>query len=187
MKKLFLLLFSLVAFSSFAQVDFRLKSDGNFLTLLGEDYVVVPYEGKSAHEIFNMLKANIAAVFNDASKVTNSVDDTYIKVRGFASHGKIFPYITIMKLSVEGFYDLEFKIKDGRVRVSAPYIEEEATMVGGTAPIAVSYRGMLQKHIFESNGSIKKKRVKDVPKIEAYINGILNSILLEREKIEDDW
>ncbi len=189
MKKILsIALFALVCLSSFAQVDFKLQSNGTFATEDGANYVVVPFEGKSAHDLFTMLTSNVTSIYNDASKVMNTVEDNTVKIRGFAGSGKMFPYITMMKFSVEGHYQLEFKIRDGRVRVSAPMVEDNAAMTGGTnGPMAVSYGGMVQKHLFEKNGNVKKKRIKDVEDIESYFNSIINRILAESQQIEEDW
>ena len=174
--------------TSVAQVNFKLQANGHFLTEDGADYVVVPFEGKSAHDIFTMLTSNVTSIYNDASKVMNTVEDNTVKIRGFAGSGNLFPYITMFNFSVEGHYQLEFKIRDGRVRISSPMVEDAATMTGGTnGPTPVSYGGMVQKHLFEKNGNIKKKKVNDVASIEAYLNTIINRILAESNTIEEDW
>lgn len=130
----------------------------------------------------------VTSLYNDASKVMNTVEDNTVKIRGFARSGNLFPYITMFKFSVEGYYQLEFKIGDGRVRISAPIVEDTATMTGGTdGPITISYGGMVKKHLFEKDGKIKKKRNNDVALIELYINSIINRILAESNQIEEDW
>lgn len=175
-------------FTSIAQVNFKLQADGRFVTEDGADYVVVPFEGKTAHELFVMLTSNITSIYRDASKVMNTVEDNVVKVRGFAENGTIFPFITMFRFSVEGYYQLEFKVRDGRIRVSAPYIENEAMYTGGPeGPIPVTYTGMIQKHLFDENGNVKKKRAKDVASIETFINSIINRILTESEVIEEEW
>ncbi len=189
MLKLISLIFCIIcSLSTFAQVNFKLQADGRFVNEDGSDFTVVPFEGKSAHDIYVMLTANVTSIYNDASKVMNTVEDNTVKVRGFADSGKIFPFITFLRLSVEGHYQLEFKIRDGRVRVSAPFIEEDATMTGGTSgPTPVIYSKMLQKNLFNKDGSIKKKREKDVAGIELYVNSIINKILTDTPQVEDDW
>lgn len=135
-----------------------------------------------------MLTSNVTSIYNNASNVMNTVEDNTVKIRGFAGSGNLFPYITMFNYSVQGYYQLEFKIRDGRVRVSAPMVEDNATMTGGTnGPLAVSYGGMIQKHLFDKNGAVKKKKVSDVAAIEGYINSIINRILAESSQIEEDW
>ena len=171
-----------------AQVDFKLQSDGSFRTIDGEDYVVIPFEGKSAHDLFVTLTSNATSIYNDVSNVMNTVQDNIVKIRGFAGSGKIFPYITFCNFSVEGYYQLVFKIKDGRIRVSAPLVEDYANMTGGNPKsLPVSYSGMVAKHLFDKNGTIKKKRVNDVASIEAYLNSIINRILAQSAQIEEEW
>ncbi len=182
------LLFILSCMSAIAQVNFKLQSDGRFRTEEGADFVVVPFDGQTAHDIYVRLTSNATSLYNDVSKVMNTVEDNTVKIRGFAGSGTLFPYITFLNFSVEGHYQLEFKIKDGRVRISAPLVEDAATMTGvSKGPAAVSYSGMVAKHLFDKNGTVKKKRVDDVASIEGYLNTIVNRILAQPEQIEEDW
>lgn len=188
-KKLFLC-FVLLCFANiaFAQANFKLHANGQFATEGGQDYIVVSFEGKSAHDLYSMLTMNVTSIYNNASKVMNTVEDSMVKIRGFADDGTLFPYVTMFNFSVETYYQLEFKVKDGRIRVSAPFVEDNATMIGGTnGPVAVSYGGMVQKHLFDKDGTVKKKRAKDVANIELYINSIINNILAESNVTEEDW
>ena len=69
-------------------------------------------------------------------------DQSYVVT---TSSGKLFPYVTMFNFSVETYYQLEFKIRDGRVRVSAPIAEDNGNMTGVTkGPSAVSYSGMVK-------------------------------------------
>lgn len=181
-------LLMMTSISGIAQVNFKLQPDGSFRTEDGADYVIVPFEGKNAHDLYINLTSNATSIYNDVSKVMNTVEDNTVKIRGFAGSGNLFPYITMFNFSVEGHYQLEFKIKDGRIRVSAPLVEDAATMTGGTdGPKAVSYSGMVSKHLFDKNGTVKKKKVNDVASIEAYLNSIINRILATSTQIEEDW
>lgn len=81
------------------------------------------------------------------------------------------------------YYQLEFRIKDGRVRVSAPYFEDDNEVgdIGNFAKIV--------KKWFK-NGQVKEKETKTVAGLELYINGIINSILGltgRTSNIDDDW
>ena len=174
--------------TSVAQVNFKLQANGQFLTEDGADFVVVPFDGKSAHDIYTMLTSNVLSIYDDPSKVMNTVEDNTVKVRGFAKKGELFPYITMFDLSVECYYQLEFKIRDGRVRVSAPKVEDSAVMTGGVnGPSKVSYSGMIQKHLFEKDGTVKQKKTEDVANVEEYINVLIDRILAKSEEIEENW
>ena len=54
-------------------VSFKVTPDGNFVSSTGEDFVVVPFEGKNAHQIYQMLASNVGSVYNDPSKVMLSL------------------------------------------------------------------------------------------------------------------
>lgn len=111
-------------------VWFEMQPDGSFLTKDGKEYVVVEYDGKTAHELYQMIAANIGSVYNDPSQVMSGVEDVSIKVRA------IYPNILTKKLifNFDGraYYQIEFKFKDGKIRIDAPYIEE--TVIFDTQP-----------------------------------------------------
>lgn len=111
MKKILTLLLLVFPIFAIAQekVSFKLTPQANFVTTSGEDFVIVPFEGKSAHEIYQILTSNVVSVYNDASEVMNGVNDELIKIRGF------FPVYIKKVLGVSqpwgGYYQLEFELK----------------------------------------------------------------------------
>lgn len=124
MKKILLVIFfSLINIQCWSQqyVDFKLMPDVSFKTDDGNDYEVVEYPDKNSHEIYQLLTSNITTLYNNPSKVMTSFDETSIKVRAL---GTFFYYKALgRKIFLTGYYQLLFKIKEGRVRVSAPFLE----------------------------------------------------------------
>ena len=185
MKKILTLLLLVFPIFAIAQekVSFKLTPQANFVTTSGEDFVIVPFEGKSAHEIYQILTSNVVSVYTDASEVMNGVNDELIKIRGF------FPVYIKKVLGVSqpwgGYYQLEFRIKDGRVRVSAPFVEDDISFgLYGTD----SFSQVVKK--WYKNGEVKKKEAKHVELIEIQMNGTINAILgllSAPTKVDDDW
>ena len=184
MKKFLTLILLFCPILVFAQdlVTFKLTPQATFVTASGEDFVVVPFDGKSAHEIYQTLASNVGSVYNAPSKVMNVVEDASIKIRAFSPS---FFKQKIIGVPIEFglYYQLEFRIKDGRVRVSAPYFEDDNEVgdIGNFAKIV--------KKWFK-NGQVKEKETKTVAGLELYINGIINSILGltgRTSNIDDDW
>ena len=67
MKKLLLFfLFANICIFEYAQgvVSFELKSDATFKTSDGQSYVVIPFEGKTAQELYNLVKSNVMKTYN---------------------------------------------------------------------------------------------------------------------------
>ena len=174
----FCLMLIISCLSVSAQVNFKLQSDGSFRTIDGEDYVVIPFEGKSTHDLFFILTSNTTSLYKYASKVMNTVQDNIVTIYG---RGNIFPYISICNLSFKVSYQLEFKIKDGRIRVSAPKVEDDAIMTCDAGTLPVSYSEMVAKDLFDKNGTVKKEGAVLVGCVEVYFNAIINLILTEEE------
>ena len=58
MKKLsllFLSIFMVLLCNAQQEISFKLNKDGKFLTESGDDFIVIPFEGKSAQEIYMQL------------------------------------------------------------------------------------------------------------------------------------
>lgn len=117
-------------------VFFQLQPNGTFLTSSGQDFAVVSYEGKNSEEIYKQLSTNIGIVFNNPDKVMSGVEYSFIKVRTIIPISEKIEKIIMMgnvKIEVDGYLQYDIKIKDGRVRISAPYIENDVWIDGGAS------------------------------------------------------
>lgn len=78
-KALFICGFLMLVMSSFSQkeVEFFLQSNGSFLTADSSDYVIVPFEGKTASELYSMVKSNAMSLYRDPKEVM-SEDDSQV-------------------------------------------------------------------------------------------------------------
>lgn len=193
MKKLLSLFFLVCPILVLGQdlVSFKLTPEASFTTASGEDFVVVPFEGKTAHEIYQTLQMNVGAIYNDPSKVMSGVDDASIKIRAFSDNLYTQKVMGIPH-TWEGYYQLEFRIKDGRVRVSAPHIEN-SIKCPSLSPNAIGGNTGSFSHIVKKwfkNGEVKEKEAKNVANVELQMNGVINAILGltgSPSKIDEDW
>ena len=159
---------------------FKLNQFGQYTAENGDDYIVIPFEGKTSHQIYQELASNVSSLFNNPSKVMTGVEDASIKIRAF-SDDLIRIKILGLAQSLGGYYQLEFKIKDGRVRVSAPMIEETMWIDGPTArTFTKEVKGYFK------NGELKEKKAQDYKIVVAKMNAIVNSILGSTKSEEDD-
>lgn len=166
------------------KVNFNLTPIGSFITDGGEDFVVVPFEGKSAHQIYQLLATNVGSLYNDPSKVMSGVEDASIKVRAYSAN--LCQKKVVLTFDGGGYYQLEFKIKDGRVRVSAPYIENQISFE--TQPISFGeFRYIVSKWYEKKTGEPKNKNKRDIYRIEHQVNSIINSILGFNANQEEEW
>ena len=186
MKRFFISFFGLLVIlfaNAQSPVFFHLSASGNFVSDKGENFIVVDFENKSAHNLYQMVASNIANTFNDPSKVFSGVDDTSIKVRAYC------PDLCTKKLLLTfpggGYYQLFFQFKDNKIRVSAPYIE--STVEYNTNPPSYGDFYDIVKKWYNKKGEIKEKNKADVLRVEAKMNVILNSILGLGSADQEDW
>lgn len=182
MKKTVLsILFAIISVYCISQekVKFLLQDDGTYLTENGENFVIVPFENKNAHDIYQIIKANIVSVYNNAARVTNSVEDKIIKIRAFSDD--ISRYMALgMSNPVKGHYNIEIEIKDERIKLHAPLIEEEVVALNQNS----SYSGIFKSNY--KNGVKKDKAKKGLKEVQEKMNYILNEIL-NTTKQSEDW
>lgn len=165
-------------------IEFHVNSSGDFVSAKGTDFVIVEYDGMDAHAIFQELSANVNTIYNSPSKVMSFVEDVSIKIRALND----FLTNSTMGIPVgtwQGYYQLEFRIKDGRVRVEAPQIEPYFHDSNYKKPNK-SYRNYV-KGLFK-NGEVKENKMKEYIRLNYMMNSVINSILGSTKTKEDrDW
>lgn len=184
MKKLFSLIFLLLPAILNAQnmAVFTLNQYGEYQSSEGDDFIIIPFDGKTAHEIYQELASNVGSLYNEPSKVMSTVEDASIKIRAF-SNDLIRVSVLGLKSSFGGYYQLEFLIKDGRVRVSAPLIEE--TLWSGS-PTQRSFFKEIKKYF--KDGKLKENKESDYTVVVTKMNTIINTILgTTKTKEEKNW
>lgn len=82
-----------------------------------------------------------------------------------------------------GYYQLEFRIKDGRVRVSAPFIEEKVW----DEYEEVQFSSLAKKYF--KDGKLKENRSSDYRMRITKMNNIINRILFTTvvQDATEDW
>lgn len=191
MKKLIAIMMMLLPIMAGAQelVNFVLMPDGTYQTEDGKDFVVIPFEGKTAHQIYQELASNVGSTFNDPSKVMSVVEDASIKIRAYSDDlvmAKPFGYVKDQPFG--GYYQLEFKIRDGRVRVSAPIVEGDVEHIGYDHK---RHSGTFPKFVgkYFKNGVLQEKKKKNYDAIVTKMNNIVNHILYTSsiQDANEDW
>lgn len=186
-KLISLIFFSLIALSASSQelVKFVLTPEGKYVTPEGEDFIVVPFEGKTASDIYSELLANITAVTSAPYEIAESIIPSLLVVRVKTddiirnrSLGKSYP--------MEGSFLVEIKIKDDKVRVSAPRVSPYA------GPMMTKFDWFVKNH-FNKKGEFKdEKRQKDFEEVQAKVNNDVNiilnlKVLHAKQAEEEDW
>lgn len=183
---MFLMLLPLIAGAQ-DLARFVLMPNGIYQTEDGNDFVVIPFEGKSAHQIFQELASNVGSTFNNPSKVMSTVEDASIKIRAHSDDLIRNRFMGIGQ-SFGGYYQLEFKIRDGRVRVSAPYIEEEVGFWMNGKYNSNNFAFFVKKHF--KDGKLKDgHRTEDYNAVVNKMNNTINQILYTStiQDTTEDW
>lgn len=165
-------------------VEFKLQKNGSFLTEEGKDYEIIQYEGLSAHEIYQKLCTNAGGVYNNPSKVMSNVEDVSIKIRALSTG------LVKAKMGMDkgAYYQFQIKIKDGRVRVEAPMIEERLN--GATYNDKYIWWHKFPEKWLKDDKSKEKHKIK-ILWVEIGLNSVINEVLgysLKKDnKEEDNW
>ncbi len=166
-----------------SQVNFKLSESGRFMSEDGNEYIVITFEGKNAHQIFQQLSVNVNALYKNPSKVMSVVDDASISIRAYDSS---ITYIKdlIQKYWLGGYYNLNFQIKDGKVKVLAPIIDEHMTKtVNGERE--KDFSKMVKS--WYKDGALKDKFKAQVEYTESNINKTINEIIGSLSNNNEDW
>ncbi len=157
-------------------VKFSLKPNGTFSTEDDKSYTVIEFEGKTAQELYNMIKANALTLYNNPQKVLHEIEPTNITIRALSdvllNTYKLGSGITEYK----AMYTLVFQFKDGKIRISAPEIDRNLVVNAMGVPFSKTFISLIDDW-FDKKGAIKKNKQEKVLKVEAILNYPINYLL----------
>lgn len=195
MKKLILFAMLLMCLGIQAQekkVEFKLQPTGSFLTEDGKDYAVVEFEGKSASELYSMVKSNAMSLYNDPDKVMSESGGNTISFYAYCENMCVVSSMGAKGI-YGGHYKLLFRFKDGRIRVDGPFIDEELPMNGGfmTGTIGIPSRVFLSDYAKKVCKSNSKKNREKKEYLEHIVNSPINYLLdfskNQKQKEDENW
>ena len=168
------------------KIDFHLSQSGKFLTDEGEDFVVIPFEGKSGHDIYMEIVQNVNSLYKSPKEVLSTVEDQSISIYAMSSP---IAYDKVIGITREGYgyYTIKVLIKDGKIRLELPKIDK-VSFGTGSQKTTVSYSYQIGTY-FDKKGVVKSKRAAWVKAIESKMKAICNYIIMggEKKKVDDDW
>ena len=183
MKKAFLsILMVLCCLIASAQIpSFKLKPSGEFMTSNYEKYEIYPVKNKTAHELYQMVCANIAKVYKSPKDVMSVVEDKSVAIRAFSDNLVISEKMFGAPIAYyRCYYNLLFEFKDGKIKVSAPIIDEVYTSTSRD-----KFSRVASKY-FDKKGKPKKNKSLDISSIEGEFLLLFYDILKVEDK-DDDW
>lgn len=168
-------LFTVIPVYTQQKIDFHLSQTGKFLTENGEDFIVIPFEGKSAHDIYMELVQNINSLYKSPKEVLSTIEDQSISIYAM---GTPIAYDKVIGILREGYghYTIKILIKDYRIKFGLPKIDK-VSYGTGKHKMTISYDYQISTY-FDKNGIVKSKREKWVKAIESKMKGICNYIIM---------
>lgn len=162
---------------------FELIPTGSFVAPDGKDYIVYPVDGKSAHELFQMVCTNAGKVYNSPKNVMSVVEDKSVAIRALSEEMVVANKMFGLYNFYNSYYNLLFEFKDGRIKVAAPNI---GSMWLGTKSADFS---RVARKLFDKDLKVKENRKEWKMLTETKINIIINLLLgtTDKETNEDDW
>lgn len=176
----------------FAQdlVKFSLKPDGTFQTSDGKSFAVIEYEGKTAQDLYNMVKANVLTLYNEPQNVLNEIEPTNITIRALSDVLYSTYKLGAAFVEYRAMYNLVFQFKDGKIRIDAPSIDRQLDVSATAVPMPKTFVSLIDDW-FDKNGAIKKKKQDKISKIENIfnypINYLLGNLKSNSSKDNEDW
>lgn len=154
---------------------FTITTDGYYRTPDGKDYIIYPFEGKSANDIYSLICSNVAKVYNSPQRVMSTVENTSVSIHAFADDILYQKSYLGLKFFYEGTYNLLIEIKDGRVKVNAPTF---GMQTGQSETInRTKTAEKILSDFFDKKGRLKENRTIWKPYAEQRINSIYKTLL----------
>ena len=152
-------------------VQFKLFYDGSFCQKNGLNYTIVQFAGKSAHQIYQALFINASEVYkNPKQKVIITIDGSSINIRAYDTK------LTFREQGeyLSGYYTLHFDVKDGKVKVDAPIVDETLVRAKDGVPDR-DFTKLIRSWHQEAN--LMTKYQDNASYTESEFNRIINNIL----------
>lgn len=183
-RSLFIAILLLICFAAHAQfkAHFYLQRDATFTTKDNADYAVVEYPGMTADQLYTMVKSNINSLYKSPKDVMSEVENVSITVRGYSKR------IVIDKYGYSGYYNLNFRFKDGKIRVAAPIVDNDVYSWGNNT--RWDFADAISFFFNKKDGSVKPKKLNYKELTENNLNLIIYQIIQNQEETqskEDNW
>ena len=173
------------------EVNFSLTKYGKFVsTEDGKDYVVLPYEGKTAQELYSMVKSNVLTFYNSPKDVMSENEPASLTIR--ARTGKLQTTYRMMGGVTDyyAYYNLSFHFKDGRIKVDAPYVDPQLIVKSMGNAVPKSFSSYVDDW-FDKQGNPKENKKDKIQKVERIILSpvlyLLGYTKDGNQKEEEDW
>lgn len=161
--------------------EFKMQWDASFKKDGEDNFYVVNFGRKSAHQLYMDVLSHIASIYKNPDYVTSKVEDRSIVINGYASEIAYFKDSWGDYYSAGFKYRLELQFKEGKIRVNAPttldVYAEGTSKIKKFSDCALSTDGLF--YLFEAE---KKNMLNEINK---YINTLITTIVYGSK--DDNW
>lgn len=141
-------------------------------------YVVLDIPGKGQGELYKSILTYLNTVYNSPDNVLSVVDNEQIVVNGLAQNKIKDPHVPI-------YYSLDFRFKDGKVRVDMPFIDMVRRIGDGKSLfITLERKSLLGVYGIWTKGKLRFPEAK--ASLEHFFNDYIDNIV-SAAKTKDDW
>ena len=160
--------------------DFKLQFNATFKKDGENNYYVLDFGKKSAHQLYMDVLSNIASIYRNPDRVTSKVENRSIVINGYADEIAWYKDLYDYTTSVSFNYRIDLQFKDGKIRVNAPTLQEIYTSSAsgnktlsdqGSVAIGMNHEFGTHKDVFET--------------IDKYLNMVITSVVYGSK--DDDW
>jgi hypothetical protein len=180
------IVFCTIIFSTKAQtVTFEWQPDGSMLTKDGETYEVVYYDGKTKEELYNELLVSVSSLYNNPQEIISTVENKLISINAIMSIPRYVGGL-LGRVDTNFHYVLKIHVKDGKIKVDAPYFTLLTFSTGGTQQDIEGWTRAQKFFKKDGTPSDKKGEREFYFNVNSTFNELINAIL-KLEADNDDW
>ena len=167
------------------KIEFRMKfvDEGKLVIDSINKYYVIPFTGKSAHQLYMDQLARIASIYLSPDRVTEKVEDKTIVIN--AAESKLMSYLGVTgRTEIIVKYRIEMQFKDGKIRLNPPSISKVIKNINSAFSSGHSFEDV---NINKSLSAIEFNIPGIGKNIEEYFNFLFEKLIYGNGKQDDDW
>lgn len=161
--------------------QFEMKWDASFKRDGEDNYYVVDFGKKSAHQLYMDVLSHIASIYRNPEYVTSKVEDRSIVINGYANEIAYFKDSYDYINTVSFRYRLELQFKEGKIRVNAPttidLYSESSSKIKKYSDCNSNMNAFV--YLFDAKSATVMKE------INKYINALITAVVYGSK--DDDW
>lgn len=166
------------------KIEFKMKIvDGGKLVIDSiNNYYVIPFTGKTAHELYMDQLARIASIYVSPDRVTEKVEDKTIVIN--AAESNLMSYLGVTgRVEVIVKYRIEMQFKDGKIRLNPPSISKAIKNIKEAFRPGNTFEEINLNRLSSANNNIPEFS----QNVEKYFNILFGMLVYGNSKQGEEW